>query len=197
MHGNSSFVPLGTQAGWGREDRSPDLRHLQPPSHRHFSRIVRSGSLGVNSPAGSLLATWKAGCGTEALTVAGQWRSFTAFPSILAFAVIIGAAPSEQNLQHGNNFHVINIYKRNGAQCQNNFGHPDALRPISTILDLGENMVTPGRLELPTRSLGNCCSIHLSYGATLMLVRSSFGKLPIFLLFGPFGPWPPELRGHF
>jgi hypothetical protein len=30
-----------------------------------------------------------------------------------------------------------------------------------------EEMVTPGRLELPTRSLGNCCSIHLSYGATL------------------------------
>ena len=28
-----------------------------------------------------------------------------------------------------------------------------------------EEMVTPGRLELPTRSLGNCCSIHLSYGA--------------------------------
>jgi pantetheine-phosphate adenylyltransferase len=26
--------------------------------------------------------------------------------------------------------------------------------------------VTPGRFELPTRSLGNCCSIHLSYGAT-------------------------------
>ena len=30
-----------------------------------------------------------------------------------------------------------------------------------------ESMVTPGRLELPTRSLGNCCSIHLSYGATV------------------------------
>ena len=28
-----------------------------------------------------------------------------------------------------------------------------------------EQMVTPGRLELPTNSLGNCCSIHLSYGA--------------------------------
>src|SRR5271166_6513250 len=28
-----------------------------------------------------------------------------------------------------------------------------------------EEMVTPGRLELPTNSLGNCCSIHLSYGA--------------------------------
>jgi hypothetical protein len=26
-------------------------------------------------------------------------------------------------------------------------------------------VVTPGRLELPTNSLGNCCSIHLSYGA--------------------------------
>ena len=30
-------------------------------------------------------------------------------------------------------------------------------------------MVTPGRLELPTRSLGNCCSIHLSYGATFII----------------------------
>jgi hypothetical protein len=29
-----------------------------------------------------------------------------------------------------------------------------------------KGVVTPGRLELPTRSLGNCCSIHLSYGAT-------------------------------
>ena len=33
-------------------------------------------------------------------------------------------------------------------------------------LIMKKNMVTPGRLELPTRSLGNCCSIHLSYGAT-------------------------------
>jgi hypothetical protein len=31
----------------------------------------------------------------------------------------------------------------------------------------GGKLVTPGRFELPTRSLGNCCSIHLSYGATL------------------------------
>ena len=30
---------------------------------------------------------------------------------------------------------------------------------------LEAGVVTPGRLELPTRSLGNCCSIHLSYGA--------------------------------
>ena len=32
-----------------------------------------------------------------------------------------------------------------------------------------KEMVTPGRLELPTRSLGNCCSIHLSYGATIRI----------------------------
>jgi hypothetical protein len=31
-------------------------------------------------------------------------------------------------------------------------------------------MVTPGRFELPTRSLGNCCSIHLSYGATFKII---------------------------
>jgi hypothetical protein len=35
-------------------------------------------------------------------------------------------------------------------------------------------MVTPGRFELPTRSLGNCCSIHLSYGATLCLNKIQF-----------------------
>ena len=28
-------------------------------------------------------------------------------------------------------------------------------------------MEAPGRVELPTRSLGNCCSIHLSYGARI------------------------------
>ena len=42
-----------------------------------------------------------------------------------------------------------------------------------------EGVVTPGRLELPTRSLGNCCSIHLSYGAILesivyLIVHNSF-----------------------
>ncbi len=35
-----------------------------------------------------------------------------------------------------------------------------------------EGMVTPGRLELPTRSLGNCCSIHLSYGATCRIINN-------------------------
>jgi hypothetical protein len=33
-------------------------------------------------------------------------------------------------------------------------------------------MVTPGRFERPTYSLGNCCSIHLSYGATSRIAAS-------------------------
>src|SRR3989442_4113866 len=43
----------------------------------------------------------------------------------------------------------------------------------------------PGGVEPPTRSLGNCCSIHLSYGASLddnklshaSLARSQWAKL--------------------
>lgn len=38
-------------------------------------------------------------------------------------------------------------------------------------------MVTPGRFELPTRSLGNCCSIHLSYGA-IEAVSSELPQVP-------------------
>ena len=30
---------------------------------------------------------------------------------------------------------------------------------------VGETMEAPGGVEPPTNSLGNCCSIHLSYGA--------------------------------
>jgi hypothetical protein len=37
-----------------------------------------------------------------------------------------------------------------------------------TLFPRAEHVVTPGRLELPTNSLGNCCSIHLSYGATFI-----------------------------
>jgi hypothetical protein len=54
-----------------------------------------------------------------ALTVAGQWRSFTAFPSILAIAVMGCAAPlGEQHRWHGRDFHAINIYKPDGRQSQ-------------------------------------------------------------------------------
>ena len=33
-------------------------------------------------------------------------------------------------------------------------------------------MVGLGRVELPTRSLGNCCSIHLSYSPTISLYKN-------------------------
>ena len=46
-----------------------------------------------------------------ALTVAGQWRIFTAFPNILAIAVLTCSFWGEQDLKcHGNDFHDMNIY---------------------------------------------------------------------------------------
>ena len=48
-------------------------------------------------------------------------------------------------------------------------------------------MVTPGRLELPTRSLGNCCSIHLSYGATFRI-----NNLTLYLRSGSDHSWSPS-----
>ena len=56
-----------------------------------------------------------------ALTVAGQWRSFTAFPSILAIAVVYYAAQIQRPLCHGTIFHDINFYNPTGARSQNGF----------------------------------------------------------------------------
>jgi hypothetical protein len=117
-----------------------------------------------------------------ALTVAGQWRNFTAFPSILAIAFVNFAAMKRQPLCHGTIFHDINFYNSAGSRSQNvcfensgqkgrqNF-HYDRIRPSTAELLIlpQQDVVTPGRLELPTRSLGNCCSIHLSYGATFRI----------------------------
>ena len=50
------------------------------------------------------------------------------------------------------------------ALCTGMVIHP-RVEPVGLLRD-DEEVVTPGRLELPTNSLGNCCSIHLSYGAT-------------------------------
>ena len=48
---------------------------------------------------------------TGALTVAGQWRSFTAFPSILAIAVVgFAVLCSARQLWHESDFHPINFY---------------------------------------------------------------------------------------
>jgi hypothetical protein len=54
-----------------------------------------------------------------ALTVAGQWRNFTAFPSILAIAVVKSAARwFKQPVCHGTIFHDINFYSRIGPRSQ-------------------------------------------------------------------------------
>jgi hypothetical protein len=36
-----------------------------------------------------------------------------------------------------------------------------------------QSMVGLGRVELPTRSLGNCCSIHLSYSPAHLFIQDS------------------------
>src|SRR5579884_762081 len=37
-------------------------------------------------------------------------------------------------------------------------------------------LVWLGRVELPTRSLGNCCSIHLSYSPTMLILPHLFPR---------------------
>jgi hypothetical protein len=63
------------------------------------------------------------GAEAGALTVAGQWRNFTAFPSILTIAVVNCADSSiEQPVCHGTNFHDINFYSGVEPQCQKQSG---------------------------------------------------------------------------
>jgi len=58
---------------------------------------------------------------TGALTVAGQWRNFTAFPSILTIAIVDYAAPRWSRKWWCDEcyFDGINIYKWPGARSQN------------------------------------------------------------------------------
>ena len=63
----------------------------------------------------------------------------------------------------------MNFYSRAGAGSQKRM-KSGMIRVKWQVPHALRGVVTPGRLELPTRSLGNCCSIHLSYGAT-------FGRL--------------------
>ncbi len=37
---------------------------------------------------------------------------------------------------------------------------------MCAVLEVVTRLEAPGRFELPTRGLGNRCSVHLSYGAT-------------------------------
>ena len=103
-------------------DRSPDLRLLQPPSQRQAlaARLqwLSSGhSALAKQPWLNSSLTNPNTTDTEegALTVAGQWRNFTAFPNILAIAVVNYAALEEQPLRHGTIFHDINFYNPAGS----------------------------------------------------------------------------------
>jgi hypothetical protein len=52
-----SFVPLGTQAGLSAEDRSPDLRLLQPPSQNRAQKASHPVvSVGHSARSGKTLA---------------------------------------------------------------------------------------------------------------------------------------------
>jgi hypothetical protein len=54
----------------------------------------------------------------SALTVAGQWRSFTAFPSILAITVVSYTARSVSSEDGIDKFHAMNGYKRTALWSQ-------------------------------------------------------------------------------
>jgi hypothetical protein len=81
------------------KDRSPDLRLFQPPSQKQAFELVFSGFTGLEK---SIKRPWLNSCPhplpestvaeAGALTVAGQWRNFTAFPSILAITMVKCAA---------------------------------------------------------------------------------------------------------
>jgi hypothetical protein len=83
---DSSFVPLGTQAVEDAADRSPDLRCVSRlpkgawPSVACGSLKTKRSGLQILSMTPFIETANRSG----ALTVAGQWRNFTAFPSILA-----------------------------------------------------------------------------------------------------------------
>ena len=69
--------------------------HLPTDAPRGTPAVVHLGlsAMGGRTLAGFLPWPDRTGRWAGALTVAGQWRSFTAFPSILAIAVVGCAAP--------------------------------------------------------------------------------------------------------
>jgi hypothetical protein len=104
-----------------------------------------------------------------ALTVAGQWRNFTAFPNILAIAVVSGAAASGCSSDAMESISIASTFiAGKGREVKSRISRCEEGKQAAAGAESQNRMVTPGRLELPTRSLGNCCSIHLSYGATFL-----------------------------
>ena len=105
-----------------------------------------------------------------ALTVAGQRRSFTVFPNILAIAVVSGAAASGCSSDVMESISITSTFiAGKGREVKSRISGCAEEKQTTTGAGSQNGMVTPGRLELPTRSLGNCCSIHLSYGATFRI----------------------------
>ena len=82
-------------------------------------------------PAPAYTTAWVPG----ALTVAGQWRSFTAFPSILAIAVMSLLLRTGAVGRHGTTFHVINVYSVRALRSQN----PKVIQQSVMIVDAGSN----------------------------------------------------------
>jgi len=103
------------------------LRLLQPPSQKRaiaarlqwFPWAVSRAAKQPWLKSCILRSPKTTGGETGALTVAGQWRNFTAFPSILAIAVVkCTASCIRQPVCHGTDFHVINFYSRARLQSQ-------------------------------------------------------------------------------
>ena len=93
------------------EDRSPDLRlaigrNLPGDSLQWLSKI-RSGRVPHRHAV------------KEALTVAGQWRIYTAFPNILTIVVVPSPLEFERQGCHELSFDDIHIYKSREARSQN------------------------------------------------------------------------------
>jgi hypothetical protein len=98
---------------------------------------------------------------TDAITVAGQWRIFTAFPSIpLRYQSRLTAEHATFMIRRGLQETVTDAFFIWASQG-------NVKETVDGLLILRANfVVTLGRFELPTCGLGNRRSIHLSYRAT-------------------------------
>ena len=168
----------------GAEDRSPDLRLLQPPSQKRN----RKGSPPVVSSGLPRCAErpWLKSCLHPVTQYDGRrGRDAHSCGAVAEFHRLpvhpgdcrgeLHCSSMEQPVRMERLSMTTTFYNGDGAGSQNvrsskcAQSKPDHKRRLgSRQADercAKEGVVTPGRLELPTRSLGNCCSIHLSYGA--------------------------------
>ena len=85
----------------GVKDRSPDLRLAStfPESARwaYLQWLIGTSDRAKVTKLTFLAVAIRTAIQASALTVAGQWRSFTAFPNILTIAVVWFAARTESS----------------------------------------------------------------------------------------------------